>query len=161
MQRHRSVMNAHAESYQMTNRIMCHEGATLLKLNLFQLMEQHRSLDSILILIYQIDAHTTGNKNAHARAMKKRFAFDYESSLTKVIQQIYLLLLDVFGGWSWHKITKKPGMKVLILHFPWTFFIVLKILDEVIISLWPHFFTDYCEALSLSQIFILIDYYTC
>ena len=39
----------------MTNRIMCQDRETL-KLN-FQLMEQHRSWESVLISIYWIDAH--------------------------------------------------------------------------------------------------------
>ena len=36
---------------------MCYERETLLKLNLFQLMQQHRSWDKFLISIYWIDAH--------------------------------------------------------------------------------------------------------
>ena len=35
--------------------------------NFFQLMERHRSWDSVLILIYQIDAHDLKNGNVHAR----------------------------------------------------------------------------------------------
>ena len=45
---HHLVINAHAERFQMTNRIMCHERETLLKLNF---------LGSVLILIYLLDAH--------------------------------------------------------------------------------------------------------
>ena len=51
----------------MTHRIMCHEREMLLKLNLFQLMEQHCFWDSVLISIYQIDAQDLKNGNAHVR----------------------------------------------------------------------------------------------
>ena len=61
----------------MTNRIMCHERETLLKLNFFQLMERHRSWGIVLILIYQIDAHDFKCE----KAMKNCFAFEYEFSL--------------------------------------------------------------------------------
>ena len=46
----------------MTNRILCHEHATLLKLNFFQLIEQRHSWDSVLVLIYWIDAHDLTRK---------------------------------------------------------------------------------------------------
>ena len=59
----------------MTNRIICHERETLLKLNCFLLMEQHHSWDSILMPIYQID-----------------FAFKYEFS--------FIVLPDVFYCWA-------------------------------------------------------------
>ena len=38
-----------------------------LEVELFQLMEWHRSWDSILISIYWIDAHALKNRNAHAK----------------------------------------------------------------------------------------------
>ena len=41
------MKNAHAERFQMTNKTMCHEREMLLKLNLFQLVEQRHSWDSI------------------------------------------------------------------------------------------------------------------
>ena len=72
----------------MTNRIMCHERETLLKLNFFQLMEQHRSWHSVLVLIYWIDAHDLKNGNAHAAMResdgKKSCVFEYEFSLSYV-----------------------------------------------------------------------------
>ena len=49
----------------MTNRIMCHDREMLLKVNLFQLMERHCSSDSVLILIYRIDAKAIKNGNVH------------------------------------------------------------------------------------------------
>ena len=60
------MINAYAEQFQMTNRIMCHECEMLLKLNLFQLMEQHRSWVSVLISIYQLDTYDLKNGNVHA-----------------------------------------------------------------------------------------------
>ena len=66
----------------MSNRIMCHEHETLLKLNFFQLMEYYRSLDSFLISICRVDAHDLKNRNVHARKpLKKCFTFEYEFSL--------------------------------------------------------------------------------
>ena len=73
----------------MTNRIMCHEHETLLKLNFFQLLEPHRSWGGVLISIYRLDAHDLKNKRKCAcdKAMKKRFTFEYEFSfMTKAFQ---------------------------------------------------------------------------
>ena len=55
--RHCLTINAHAQRFQMTNRIMCQERETLLKLNFFQIVEQYCSCGSLLILIYWLDAH--------------------------------------------------------------------------------------------------------
>ena len=65
------------QCFQMTNRIMCRESGTLSKLILFQLMEQHRSWDNILKLIYWIDAHAINSNKK-----KKSFAVEYELSFT-------------------------------------------------------------------------------
>ena len=60
----------------------------LLKLNLFLLMEQHRSWDSVLISIYWRDAHTIKNRKVWERAMKKCYAFVYESSFKKDFENV-------------------------------------------------------------------------
>ena len=44
-------------------------------------MERHR-LYIVLISIHRLDSHDLKNGNAHATAMKKRFAFEYEFSFT-------------------------------------------------------------------------------
>ena len=53
---------------------MCHERETLLKLKFVELIERHRSWDSVLISSYRIDAYGLKNGNAHeVKEMKKRF----------------------------------------------------------------------------------------
>ena len=80
---HCLALKCSCRAFYKTNRILCHECETLLKLNFFQLMELYRSWDSVLTSIYRIDAHELKNGNAHVRERwKKHLAFEYELSLT-------------------------------------------------------------------------------
>ena len=54
----------------MTNRIMCYEHETLLKLIFLQLMERHHFWSCVLILIYQLDAHDMKQKCTCDKVMK-------------------------------------------------------------------------------------------
>ena len=55
----------------MTNRIICHERETLLKLNFFQLVERYRSWGSVLISIYRLDAHDLKKTNKQTSKQKQ------------------------------------------------------------------------------------------
>ena len=112
----------------MTNRILCHEHETLLKLNFFQLIERHRSSDSVLISIYRLDAHDL--KNGNADAIKKHFVFEYEFSLRasrpnpkRAGQQLWWPWYNLNPGyncpllWSWlYTWTTKQLFCMHILH---------------------------------------------
>ena len=76
---------AHGEHFQMTNRIMCHERETLLKLNFFQLVEQHRSWGSVFDIDPSVKSSWPKKKKVKKTEMrmrqsdKKMLAFEYDS----------------------------------------------------------------------------------
>ena len=76
-QRHRSAIKRSCRT-----RIPCHKREMLLKLNFFQLIERHRSWDSVLILIYWLDAHYLKNRNAHATKRWKKALHSSMNSLS-------------------------------------------------------------------------------
>ena len=98
----------------MTNRILCHEHKTLLKLNFFQLVEQHRSWDSVLISIYQLSAHDL-NKAVLEPRVSPAFAITYFAI-------IVILHLKIYQSMWIHWLFPKTWTKG---HWP---------LDD----LWPH-----------------------
>ena len=55
-----------------------------MKMNFFQLVEQHHFWDSLLISIYWLDTHNLKNGKEHAtKRWKRRFQFQYEFSFFK------------------------------------------------------------------------------
>ena len=78
----RHCLNAHAECFQMTNRIVCHEREMLLKLNFFQLMERCHSWHSVLISIYRLDAYDLKKRKCTCdKGIKKRLCSSMNSAL--------------------------------------------------------------------------------
>ena len=78
----------------MTNRILCHEHETLVKLNFFKLMESHCSWDSVLISIYQIDTYDLKTGNVHAKKRwKNAFRLGMNSPLVRSVGGVCCLSL--------------------------------------------------------------------
>ena len=69
----------------------------LLKLNYFQLTEQHPSWDSILIWIYRIDALGLENRNAHVR--QQGICSGWNLKLFSEIQNVQLFHIYIVLGY--------------------------------------------------------------
>ena len=92
LQLHCLAINTHAERFQMTKRILCHERETLLKLEL-QLMQWYRSWGSVLILIYRLDAHDLNERKcACDKAIKMN---KIKNDCVRVWIQLYSLNLFI------------------------------------------------------------------